>query len=77
LAKTYARTDPDAALLGRSLFASILGVLLMLENSSLTGALPILVYVLIGLAGGYARLGRSTERKATLETHLAGSRKPR
>jgi hypothetical protein len=74
LASKAKRTDPDSAMLGGSIAASILGVLLMLENSSLTGGLPIMYYVLAGLAAGYAYRGRPPERKAITKAHLPGPR---
>jgi hypothetical protein len=76
LAKRVARTDPDLAMLGVSLVASIVGVLVMLENSSLIMGLPIMYYVLAGLATGYAHLGNLPEPKAVIHAHLPASRGP-
>jgi O-antigen ligase len=77
LASKAKRTDPDLTMLGGSLAASILGVLLMLENSSLTGGFPIMYYVLAGLAAGYVHSVKPTERKGITDARLPGSRKPR
>jgi hypothetical protein len=66
-AKGSARTDPDFALLGTTLVACILGVLLMLENCSFILGVEKLFYVLAGLAAAYAHLGRSLGRLPTAD----------
>jgi len=68
-ARKVARSDPDFGILGISLAASILGVLLMLENTSFILALPIMFYVLAGLAAAYARVGNSTTRNPSGDAH--------
>jgi len=57
LAKLVAQSDPDLALLGATLVACIVGMLVMLASSSLYWQYAIMFYVLGGLAGAYARLG--------------------
>lgn len=71
-ARKIARSDPDFGMLGISLTASILGVLLMLENTSFILALPIMFYVLAGLAAAYARAGNSTTRNSSGDAHPLG-----
>jgi O-antigen ligase len=73
VAKNVARSDPDFGMLGISLAATMLGVLLMLENTSLILALPIMFYVLAGLAAGYVRAGNSTARNPPGNAHPLGA----
>jgi O-antigen ligase len=77
LASKAKRTDPDSAMLGGSLVAGIIGVMLMLENSSLSGGLSIMYYVLAGLAAGYAHRGKPPEHEATTNARQPGPRKTR
>jgi hypothetical protein len=66
VAKESARPDPDFSLLGCSLVACILGMLLMLENCSFFLGCEKLFYVLAGLAAAYAHLGRSTDERVAV-----------
>jgi O-antigen ligase len=61
VAKKAALSDPDVGRLGMALVATILGVLLMLENSSFIQGLPIMFYVLAGLAAAYIRLDKAKQ----------------
>jgi hypothetical protein len=60
--RRFMRVDPDFGLLGASLVASILAMLLLFGNGSLGGGPEKLFYVLAGLAAAYACLGRSSQR---------------
>lgn len=68
--RSVAPTDPDLATLGASLAATIAGVLLMLLDSSFILGVPIIYYLLGGLAAGYVCARDSPEPNATTETRL-------
>jgi O-antigen ligase len=73
VAKKVARSDPDFGMLGISLAATMLGVLLMLENTSFILTLPIMFYVLAGFAAAYVRVGNSTTRNPPGDAHPLGA----
>jgi O-antigen ligase len=53
--KAIAPSDPDLALHGTNLIACTLGLMIMLADCSLIYGVPIMLYVLVGLATAYAR----------------------
>ncbi len=63
-----AATEPELALLGASLVATILGVLFMLANSSFILGIPIMYYILGGLASGYVTMLNSGELRPASDT---------
>lgn len=72
--KAISPIDQELALLGINLVACILGMTVMLADCSLIYGIPIMLYVLIALATGYARCVASLcgERNSLLDA--AGSR---
>jgi hypothetical protein len=66
--RAIAESDPDAALLGVSLVACMLGMLLMLASDSFLGASVRLFYVLVGFAVGYTQSVRSAQSAAIDKT---------
>jgi len=56
--KELTQSDPDLALLGRSLVACIVGLLVMIDSVSFNMGAEKLFYVLAALALAYARLTR-------------------
>jgi O-antigen ligase len=60
-AKRAAQSDSDFALLGVSLTACIVGVLLMITDNSFWSGVQRMFFVLAGLAAAYARIGRIPE----------------
>jgi len=75
--RTYSRSrelavaDPDLALLGTSLVASILGLLLMISTSSFILACQKMFYVLAGLATAYAQLASARLHEPVAPTAVA------
>ena len=63
-AKRLARSDPDFAMLGVSLAACIVGVLLMISDNSFRLGVEKMFYVLAGLAAAYVHLGKTPEPPA-------------
>jgi hypothetical protein len=57
-ARELSRSDPDLALLGTSLFASAVGMLVMIKNTSFVLGTQKMFWVLAGLAAAYATLER-------------------
>lgn len=57
-ARELSRSDPDLALLGTSLFASAVGMLVMIKNTSFVLGTQKMFWVLAGLAVAYATLER-------------------
>jgi O-antigen ligase len=80
LGKTYrsarelAKTDPDRAILGASLVACILGMLLMLADTSFMLGIQIMYYVLGGLATGYVSILKSRESGPLLDAEMRRNR---
>jgi hypothetical protein len=55
-ARQLSRSDPDLALMGTSLVACIVGVLVMLDSNSFNLGVEVVFYVLAGLCAAFARL---------------------
>lgn len=62
-ARELSRSDPDLALLGASLFACTVGILIMIENTSFILGVEKMFYVLAGLTAAYARLNRLPQKR--------------
>jgi hypothetical protein len=61
--RNFARSEPDYALLGVSLVASLLGTLLMIGSASLLNGYEKFFYLLSGLAAAYAYTAKVAERR--------------
>jgi O-antigen ligase len=59
LSRKFKATNPDLAMLGASLVASTLAMLVILENGSLLGGPQKMFYALIAFCAAFAYLGRS------------------
>jgi hypothetical protein len=57
-ARDLSQSDPDLALLGTSLIACIVGILIMIDSNSFNLGTEKMFYVLAGLITAYARLSR-------------------
>jgi O-Antigen ligase len=62
-ARELSRSDPDLALLGASLFACTVGILIMIENTSFILGVEKMFYVLGGLTTAYVRLTGSPQHQ--------------
>jgi hypothetical protein len=64
-AKKLANSDPDLALLGASLIACIVGILVMIDSNSFALGCEKMFYVLAGLTSAYAMVARSGQHGRT------------
>jgi hypothetical protein len=62
-ARDLSHSDPDLALLGTSLIACIVGILIMIDSNSFNLGSEKMFYVLAGLTTAYARLARSPQHR--------------
>jgi O-Antigen ligase len=62
-ARELSHSDPDLALLGTSIIACIVGVLIMIDSSSFILGVEKMFYLLAGLTTAYARLPRSPQHR--------------
>jgi hypothetical protein len=65
-ARELSHSDPDLALLGTSLTACIVGILIMIDSSSFILGCEKMFYVLAGLTTAYARLARSPQHRSAV-----------